>query len=76
MSEIDLKFIAGFFAKALCACVFMYPLMMLLFNTTTLSVRFDEWPAQVLLLFSSAIFLAILALHLAIWRADRVASEK
>ena len=62
MSEIDLKFIAGFFAKALCACVFMYPLMMLLFNTTTLAVRFDEWPAQVLLLFSAAIFLAILAL--------------
>ena len=60
MPEFDLKFIAGFFLKAFCACVFMYPLMILLFNTTTLAVRFDEWPAQLLLLFSAGIFLAIL----------------
>ena len=60
MPEINLKFIAGFFLKAFCACIFMYPLMMLLFNTTTLAVRFDEWPAQLLLLFSMGIFLAIL----------------
>ena len=39
----------------------MYPCMVLLFNTTPIAIRFDEWPAGALLLFSFALFLAIVS---------------
>lgn len=62
MLQFDGKFIAGFFLKAGLGAVFIYPCMVLLFNTTPMAVRFDQWPTRALLLFAIAIFAAILAL--------------
>lgn len=59
MPEFDTRFIAGFLFRFVCAALFIYPCMVLLFNTTPLPIRFDEWPAQALLVFSFALFAAI-----------------
>jgi len=57
--DFDARFIAGFLFRFVCAALFIYPCMVLLFNTTPMAIRFDEWPTRVLLAFSCALFAAI-----------------
>lgn len=59
MPDFDVRFIAGFLFRFVCAALFIYPCMVLLFNTTPMAIHFDEWPTRVLLAFSIALFAAI-----------------
>lgn len=73
MPDFDARFIAGFLFRFACACLFIYPCMVLLFNTTPMAIRFDEWPTRLLLAFSFALFAAIVTRRprAAPWRPGR-----
>lgn len=62
MVDFDTKFVSGFFIKSGCALVFIYPCMVLLFNTTPLAIDFEALPSRTLALFSGLIFFAIIGL--------------
>lgn len=61
MPDFDARFVAGFFFRLICAILFLYPCMVLLFNTTPMAIHFGEWPAVALLLFSFALLIAIVS---------------
>ncbi len=60
--DFDGKFVSGFFIKFGCALIFIYPCMVLLFNTTPIAIDFETLPSRLLALFSGLLFFAIVAL--------------
>lgn len=62
MVDFDGQFVRGFFIKLGCALVFIYPCMVLLFNTTPLAIDFDTLPSRLLVVFSGLLFCAIVGL--------------